>query len=205
MSNDIVTNAAEFTTEQKGYLSGFFTGIAQCGFAPFAGPSAEVLINNDPASTPFNQTSEIEPVWFNTPVSDLSKEERWKYEQDPFALWDKLLQYSNQNQPPSDDDRFRIKYFGLFHVAPAQDSFMLRLRVPGGILTSYQLRGLAQMAEDWGCGRVDLTTRSNLQIREFQPQRHRSRTESNSISRYDIARLRRGQHPEYYRVAYHWS
>jgi len=26
------------------------------------------------------------------------------------------------------------------------------------------------MAQDWGCGRADLTTRSNLQIREFQPK-----------------------------------
>jgi ferredoxin-nitrite reductase len=109
-------------------------------------------------------------LWFNTPVSDLSKEERWKLEQNPFAIWEKLLQYSNQNLPPTEDDRFRIKYFGLFHVAPAQDSFMLRLRVPGGVLTTHQLRGLAQIAEDWGPGRTDLTTRSNLQIRELQPK-----------------------------------
>jgi ferredoxin-nitrite reductase len=109
-------------------------------------------------------------LWFNTPASDLSKEERWKFEQNPFAIWEKLLQYSNQNRPPTEDDRFRIKYFGLFHVAPAQDSFMLRLRIPGGILTTHQLRGLAQMAEDWGPGRVDLTTRSNLQIRELRPK-----------------------------------
>ena len=47
---------------------------------------------------------------------------------------------------------------------------MLRLRIPGGILTTHQLRGVAQMAEDWGSGRADLTTRSNLQIREFQPK-----------------------------------
>jgi ferredoxin-nitrite reductase len=81
-----------------------------------------------------------------------------------------VLQYSNQNQPPRDDDRFRLKYFGLFHVAPAQDSFMLRLRVPGGILSAHQLRGLARLSEDYGSGRADLTTRSNLQIRQFQPR-----------------------------------
>ncbi len=47
---------------------------------------------------------------------------------------------------------------------------MLRLRVPGGVLTAHQLRGLAAMATDWGSGRVDITTRANLQIREFQPR-----------------------------------
>jgi ferredoxin-nitrite reductase len=47
---------------------------------------------------------------------------------------------------------------------------MLRLRVPGGILTSFQLRGLASIAEEYGVGRADLTTRSNIQLRGFAPR-----------------------------------
>ncbi|MBB5063584.1 NirA family protein [Granulicella mallensis] len=163
MDTSAIVNSAEFTSEQKEYLQGFFAGVAQRGLAPFVGHTADGRITSDP-----NQATE--PLWFNTPVEDLAREERWKYEQDPFSLWDKLLQYANRNEPPTDDDRFRIKYFGLFYVAPAQDSFMLRLRIPGGILFTHQLRGLAQMAEEWGSGRADLTTRSNLQIREFQPK-----------------------------------
>jgi ferredoxin-nitrite reductase len=170
MSSNTVINSAEFTDKQKEYLRGFFAGVSQRGLTPFVGHSADGLITNDPTSGLPNQAAEPERLWFNTPVSDLSKEERWKFEQAPFTIWEKLLQYSNQNQPPTEDDRFRIKYFGLFHVAPAQDSFMLRLRIPGGILTTHQLRGLAQMTEDWGPGRADLTTRSNLQIRELQPK-----------------------------------
>jgi ferredoxin-nitrite reductase len=170
MSSNTVINSAEFTSEQKEYLRGFFAGVSQRGLTPFVGHTANGLVTNDPVSGLPNEAIESEPLWFNTPVSDLSKEERWKFEQNPFAIWEKLLQYSNQNQPPTEDDRFRIKYFGLFHVAPAQDSFMLRLRIPGGVLTTCQLRGVAQMAEDWGPGRADLTTRSNLQIRELQPK-----------------------------------
>jgi ferredoxin-nitrite reductase len=171
MSGSTLINSAEFTSEQKEYLQGFFAGIAQNGQLPFVGHTRDGLITTDSATGASNQAAaQADELWFNTPVSDLSKEERWKHEQDPFEIWDKLLEYSNQNQAPTDDDRFRIKYFGLFHVAPAQDSFMLRLRVPGGILSAYQMRGLAQMAEDWGSGRADLTTRSNLQIREFQPK-----------------------------------
>ncbi|AEU35241.1 NirA family protein [Granulicella mallensis] len=163
MDTSAIVNSAEFTSEQKEYLQGFFAGVAQRGLAPFVGHTADGRITSDP-----NQAAES--LWFNTPVEDLAREERWKHEQDPFSLWDKLLQYANRNEPPTDDDRFRIKYFGLFYVAPAQDSFMLRLRIPGGILFTHQLRGLAQMAEEWGSGRADLTTRSNLQIREFQPK-----------------------------------
>jgi ferredoxin-nitrite reductase len=172
MDSNAVINSEDFTIEQKGYLQGLFTGIAQRGLTPFVGHTANGLITNDPASGLFNHAvvEQEKQLWFNTPLSDLCKEERWKHEQNPLAIWDKLIQYSNRNQPPTDEDRFRMKYFGLFHVAPAQDSFMLRLRIPGGILTAYQLKGLAQMAEDWGSGRADLTTRSNLQIREFAPK-----------------------------------
>src|SRR5215472_17132942 len=162
-------NSTEFTFEQKEYLQSFFAELPRRGLTPFVGHSANGLITADPASGVTN-IAEPEPIWFNTPVSDLSREERWKFEQDPFAIWDKILSYSNENAPPTDDDRFRLKYFGLFYVSPAQDSFMLRLRTPGGILSAHQLRGLPQLADDHGCGRADLTTRSNLQIREFQPR-----------------------------------
>jgi len=58
----------------------------------------------------------------------------------------------------------------LFYVAPAQDSFMLRCRIPGCILTSAQLTGLAEIAGQWGAGSADITTRGNIQIREIAPR-----------------------------------
>jgi ferredoxin-nitrite reductase len=171
MSVGTVVNSGEFTAEQKQYLQGFFAAVAQRSVVPFVGHTNDGLISADSTSNLANHAAaESEPTWFGTPVSDLAREERWKHEQDPFAIWDRVLQYSNQNQPPSEDDRFRMKYLGLFHVAPAQDSFMLRLKLPGGVISSHQLRGLAQLAEDCGSGGADLTTRSNLQIRELQPR-----------------------------------
>src|SRR5215469_6781281 len=169
MNTTASVNPAEFTSEQKEYLQGFFAAVSQRGVVPFVGHAANGLITADPNSCLPNQ-AETEPTWFNIPVSELCREERWKYERDPFALWDSILEYSDRDTPPTEDDRFRLKYHGLFHVAPAQDSFMLRLRVPGGILSAHQLRGLAQLAEDHGSGRADLTTRSNLQIREVLPR-----------------------------------
>jgi ferredoxin-nitrite reductase len=167
----ITGNPVEFTLEQKQYLQGFFAAISQQAQFPFVGHTADGLITATPQSGLVNKAAlPAEEMWFHTPVSDLSREERWKHDQNPFSIWDRILQYSNQNQAPSEDDRFRLKYLGLFHVAPAQDSFMLRLRIPGGILSSHQLRGLARLTETYGSGRADLTTRSNLQIREFQPR-----------------------------------
>ncbi|MBV8174515.1 MAG: NirA family protein, partial [Verrucomicrobia bacterium] len=39
-----------------------------------------------------------------------------------------------------------------------------------GELTSMQLRGLADIAEEWGGGYADITTRANFQIREIAPR-----------------------------------
>jgi ferredoxin-nitrite reductase len=55
-------------------------------------------------------------------------------------------------------------------VAPAQNAFMLRCRIAAGELTSAQLAGLADIAEQWGGGYADITTRSNIQIRQIAPR-----------------------------------
>ena len=170
MATELFTNTVQFTEEQKHYLQGFFAGIEQRGNFPFVGHTASGLIASDPASGLANQAAEdIEEKYFGTPVSDLCKEERWKHAANPLDIWDKLIAHANENRVPVAEDIFRFKFHGLFYVAPAQDSFMLRLRVPGCILTAQQMRGLAQMAADWGSGRADITTRGNLQIREFRP------------------------------------
>ena len=150
-----------FSLEQKQYLEGFFAGAAQR--MPFVGHTASGQITAEPAAAV--------AVFHGTPVEDLCREELWKYERNPLDAWDDLLAHTNENKAPNPESTYRFKYHGFFYVAPAQDSFMLRMRVPGAVLTSAQLHGLAEMAADWGAGRCDLTTRSNVQIREFQPKR----------------------------------
>jgi ferredoxin-nitrite reductase len=163
-------NSAAFTAEQREYLLGFFTGAMQRGGQPFVGHTSAGLLTADAASASVNLAEVAEESYLGTPVSDLCREELWKYEQNPLDIWDKLIAHADENRVPAADDIFRFKFHGLFYVAPAQDSFMLRLRVPGGILSAQQLRGLAAMAADWGSGSADITTRANLQIREFQPK-----------------------------------
>ena len=89
-------------------------------------------------------------MYIGTPVSDLCKEERWKHEENPLDIWDKLLAHAREDKAPAPDDIFRFKFHGLFYVAPAQDSFMLRLRMPGTYPLRNQMRGFAEIAEDWG-------------------------------------------------------
>ena len=171
MESQLASNpapASSFTAEQKEYLKGFFDGLSQRGLVPFAGHTPSGQITNDPASGSPNMAAE--ELYFNTPVSDLCREERWKFEENPLDIWDKLLAHANEDKAPAQDDLFRFKFHGLFYVAPAQDSFMVRLRIPGAILSSHQMRGLAKLAAEYGPGRADLTTRSNVQIRSLQPK-----------------------------------
>ena len=163
-----MATTGSFSSVQKEYLQSFFSGLAVRGLVPFAGHTASGQITNDASAGAPNMAAE--ELYFNTPVSDLCREERWKYEQNPLDIWDKLIAHANEDKAPAQDDLFRFKFHGLFHVAPAQDSFMLRLRIPGSVLTDYQIRGLAKLAAEYGPGRVDLTTRGNLQIRSLQPK-----------------------------------
>ncbi len=161
-----------FSESQKQYLQGFFAGAMQR--QPFAGAMPNGTLTDDPASGAANLAAAAdvpaEPTFWGTPVSELCAEEVWKYERNPLDCWDDLLAHAAENKAPEAEPRYRFKYFGLFYVAPAQDAFMLRLRVPGGVLQSHQVRGLARLAEEWGNGRLDLTTRANVQLRELQPK-----------------------------------
>lgn len=150
-----------FDSEQKQYLEGFFIGANQR--LPFAGQNAAGQFTDNP-------TSAVEETVYGTPIDDLSKEELIKHEQNGLDVFDTIVADSEANRFPKDaGDLFRYKYYGLFHVTPAQDSFMLRCRIAGCALKSHQLVGLAEIAEDWGGGYADLTTRGNFQVREIMP------------------------------------
>lgn len=148
----------EFTAQQKEYLSGFLAGALSS-----TAPASSSVASSVPAA-PTEQTV------FGTPVSDLSKPERWKLEQDSLEIWEKLCAHAAADKFPDEADTFRFKFHGLFHVAPAQNSFMIRLRIPAGEIHAHQLRGLADLADECGNGQADITTRANFQLRELPPR-----------------------------------
>ena len=101
----------------------------------------------------------------------LCAEEAAKRDKDPLAFWDEMQRNASTGKFPKGTDVLLYKFSGLFYVAPAQDSYMCRLRFPGGDLPAYQLRGLADLAEKYAGGYADATTRGNLQLREI-PAEH---------------------------------
>ncbi len=162
---------ARFSAEQKEYLAGLMAGIAQRQIYPYVGVVAATgAITADPAQGGANQAAQQEETVHGTPLSEVCKQELWKHELHGLDAWDRLLAHAQENKFPDEADTFRFRFHGLFYVSPAQNSFMLRCRIPAGELSAQQLRGLAEIAESWGNGKSAITTRSNLQIREIAPK-----------------------------------
>jgi energy-coupling factor transporter ATP-binding protein EcfA2 len=158
------TMSGDFSPEQKRYLEGFTSGlqIARAGrglsggkpAAPApTGPDAEHLLAQDRTVAAGGK---------------LSEQEKIKREQHPFDAYSRLKEQADKNEFPKPADTFRWKYYGLFYVSPAQNSYMCRLRMPNGILKHWQLSGLADLAERFGGGYSHVTTRANLQIRDIE-------------------------------------
>jgi ferredoxin-nitrite reductase len=147
------TPAGAFTPEQKEFLAGLLAGSAA-------------------ASNPLpSAAAPVAPATFHgTPIDDLCQQEKWKQAEHPLDGWERLLAHASADKHPDAEHNFRFRWQGLFHVAPNQNSYMLRLRMPGCAVTSHQLHGLADLAKDH-CGHyAHVTTRGNLQLREIQPK-----------------------------------
>ena len=167
------TNAGDFSDEQKRYLEGFMSGL-QVGrvgrnLAGAAGGTANGNTKAEPSGPDAAHFKAQDKV--TASGKKLVDQEKFKREEHPFDAYPRLKQQALDNAPPSPADNFRWRYFGLFYVAPAQDSYMARLRIPNGILKHWQFAGVADLAERL-CGPYShVTTRANLQLREI-PFKH---------------------------------
>jgi ferredoxin-nitrite reductase len=161
-------SVAGLSDEQKRYLEGFMSGvrIGRLGpQAPTAAPAAAEPEPTGPDAAAFKAQDR-----FVRDGKKLADQERFKRELNPLDAYERLKEQARDNAAPTPPDNFRWRWYGLFYVAPAQTSYMCRLRMPNGILKSHQLAGLADLAEVYGGGYAHVTTRANIQIREIEPQ-----------------------------------
>jgi ferredoxin-nitrite reductase len=164
-----------FTLEQQNYLQGFAAGSgmaqARISLPTFEGTLGVPATPKPSSDEGINSPDEIHRAAQNRFLAagkKLSAEEQAKRKLHGLDIWDEMLAHARDNRFPKGTDVFLFKFLGMFYVAPAQDSFMCRLRCAGGILNSFQLRGIADIAEQFGGGYADTTTRANLQIRQIK-------------------------------------
>ena len=152
--------SGQFSEAQKIYLEGLGRGLAAARGALSSG--AEPL---GPERIHFAAQDRAVAAG-----GKLTREEEAKRAKHPFDMWDEIAANAAKGEFPKGTDVFLYKFHGLFHVAPAQNSFMLRLRNPNGIIDAHKLRAAAAIAAEFGGGYAHVTTRANLQIREIGPQ-----------------------------------
>ena len=156
--------SSDFTPDQKRYLEGFASGLtaaraARGTLTPGAGDAS----GPDAAHAKAQERTELGG-------GKLADQEKFKRELHPFDGYERLKEQARKNEAPKPADNFRWRYYGLFYVAPAQNSYMCRLRIPNGILKHWQFAGLADLAERYAGGYSHVTTRANLQMREIAPK-----------------------------------
>ena len=159
--------AQDFTDEQRRYLEGFVSGAQAARVAVGLKPLGSDGAAAAPAKPTGPDASHLEAMArFEAAGKKLSNEEKAKRDDHPFDAYARLKAESEKGQFPKGVDNFRWRFHGLYYVAPTQDSYMCRLRIPNGILSDRQLEGVADLAERYGGGYTHVTTRANLQIRE---------------------------------------
>ena len=151
----------DFSEQQRLYLEGLGRGFA----AARASQGTASAAPSGPDGIGFAAQNR-----FLAAGKTLVKEEEAKRARHGLDMWDVIAANAARGEFPKGTDVFLYKFHGLFHVAPTQDSFMLRLRIPNGILDAAKLRTVADLADDHGGGYAHVTTRANLQLREIGPR-----------------------------------
>ena len=160
-------SAQDFTEDQRRYLEGFVSGVqarrAAQGLKPLGAEGGPV----QPAGPDKEHLAAM--ARSEAAGKKLSPEEKAKRDEHPFDAYARFKSESAKGQFPKGIDNFRWRFHGLFYVAPTQNSYMCRLRIPNGVLSHWQFAGVADLAERHGGAFAHVTTRANLQIRDVMP------------------------------------
>ena len=150
-----------FDPAQQEYLKGFWAGIeARRGtLAPEGTGSGAGTGGMPPDALRAAQDAALAAGGTLTP------QEAMKRERHPLDRWGEITARAAAGRFPKPLEDFAGRWHGLFYVAPAEDAFMCRLRIPGGILSAHQMERVAAIAGELAGGHADITTRANLQLR----------------------------------------
>jgi ferredoxin-nitrite reductase len=111
-------------------------------------------------------------------VGELNQVERWKLDRHPLQVADDVISRYSKEGPGAiakvAGEAERLKWVGLYPQRQGGDAFMLRVKVPGGVLTAEQAREIGIAADAYGEGPddsalfgnryADITTRQDIQI-----------------------------------------
>ena len=104
-----------------------------------------------------------EPTWEQ--VLQRNTIERLKKEKAPVGIVHEIPELAGRHYLDiSEEDIVRLQWYGLYHDKPKVGAFMMRIKVPSGYLPPQSLRAIGEVAERFGEGQVELSTRQNVQL-----------------------------------------
>src|SRR3954452_24060584 len=91
--------------------------------------------------------------------------ERLKRDKSPLGMLDELpALIASGYERVDEEDIVRLKWWGLYHDKPKIGTFMLRVKIPGGITSPEQLRAIGEISNLHGQGSGEFSTRQNVQL-----------------------------------------
>ena len=94
----------------------------------------------------------------------MNKVEVIKQEKDGLDVWNDVLRYATEGfSAIAEDDFVRMRWYGIYQQIPKDGHFMMRIKVPGGIANTEQLRVIAAITDKYARGFADVTTRQTFQ------------------------------------------
>jgi ferredoxin-nitrite reductase len=111
-------------------------------------------------------------------IGELNNVEQWKLARHPFEVAQAVIDTYSKQGPGSiakvPGEVERLKWVGMYPQRQGGDAFMLRIKVPGGVLTAAQVREIGVAADAFAEGPddspvfgnryADLTTRQDVQL-----------------------------------------
>ena len=102
----------------------------------------------------------------------MNKIEALKAEKDGLDVLEDLARFAREGwKTIGDDDKERLKWAGVFLRRPTPGHFMMRIRMPNGIVTAAQARLLGELTKESGRNVADVTTRQQVQLRGLTIER----------------------------------
>jgi len=99
----------------------------------------------------------------------MNKIEEYKKEKAGLDILDDIPRYAAAGwESITDGDKERLKWAGIFFRRQTPGRFMMRLRFANGFMSAPQLRTIGAISRDFGKGFADITTRQQMQLREFR-------------------------------------
>ncbi len=91
--------------------------------------------------------------------------ERLKRDKFPFEVLAEIPQLAAGGyEHIPEEDIVRLQWYGLYHDKPKVGTFMLRVKVPGGILSPRGLSAIGGISRRYGNNSGELSTRQNIQL-----------------------------------------